>query len=132
MKAYCTQNNGECETCSLSNYGRDCRNNPISTKNKFLNVRVSEDTLTKLKELAAADNRSQGNWIETIVNERYEKLKEETKMKKATLKHDDQEGFCIVGEDGFISYKIDTGTNPDEPDWDLIERQANKMGYTLD
>ena len=26
---YCTQNNGDCSTCSLVNYGRDCRNNPI-------------------------------------------------------------------------------------------------------
>ena len=26
MKAYCTQNNGDCETCSLSSYGRDCKN----------------------------------------------------------------------------------------------------------
>jgi hypothetical protein len=26
---YCTQNDGQCEICSLSNYGRDCRNNPI-------------------------------------------------------------------------------------------------------
>ena len=24
---YCTQNNGDCSTCSLVNYGRDCRNN---------------------------------------------------------------------------------------------------------
>lgn len=23
---YCVQNNGECETCSLVNYGRDCAN----------------------------------------------------------------------------------------------------------
>lgn len=29
MKSYCTQNNGECETCSLKNYGFDCQNNPI-------------------------------------------------------------------------------------------------------
>jgi hypothetical protein len=29
---YCTQNNGNCKTCSLVNYGRDCRNNPIPTK----------------------------------------------------------------------------------------------------
>ena len=28
-KEYCTQNNGDCQTCSLTNYGRDCRNNPI-------------------------------------------------------------------------------------------------------
>ncbi len=30
MREYCTQNNGECETCSLSSYGRDCANNIIS------------------------------------------------------------------------------------------------------
>lgn len=29
-KGYCTQNNGKCNTCSLVNYGLDCRNNPIS------------------------------------------------------------------------------------------------------
>lgn len=27
MKTYCTQNNGDCTTCSLTNYGRDCKNN---------------------------------------------------------------------------------------------------------
>jgi hypothetical protein len=26
---YCTQNYGECGTCSLVNYGRDCQNNPL-------------------------------------------------------------------------------------------------------
>jgi hypothetical protein len=26
---YCTQNDGDCEMCSLSNYGRDCKNNEI-------------------------------------------------------------------------------------------------------
>lgn len=29
MKPYCTQNNGDCSTCSLVSYNRDCRNNPI-------------------------------------------------------------------------------------------------------
>lgn len=28
MKSYCTQNNGDCATCSLAVYGRDCQNNP--------------------------------------------------------------------------------------------------------
>jgi hypothetical protein len=28
-KSYCTQNNGDCSTCSLVNYGRDCNNNPV-------------------------------------------------------------------------------------------------------
>jgi hypothetical protein len=31
MKEYCTQNDGNCETCSLVNYGRDCQNIPIVT-----------------------------------------------------------------------------------------------------
>jgi hypothetical protein len=30
-KSYCTQNNGDCSTCSLVNYGRDCMNNPLYT-----------------------------------------------------------------------------------------------------
>lgn len=29
---YCTQNGGDCESCSLSNYGRDCMNNKIQRK----------------------------------------------------------------------------------------------------
>lgn len=29
MKVYCTQNNGDCSTCSLVNYNRDCQNNPV-------------------------------------------------------------------------------------------------------
>lgn len=29
MKPYCTQNNGDCSTCSLTNYNRDCQNNSI-------------------------------------------------------------------------------------------------------
>jgi len=30
MENYCTQNNGDCSTCGLSNYGRDCHNNSIA------------------------------------------------------------------------------------------------------
>ena len=29
MKPYCTQNNGECEMCSLKNYSLDCQGHPI-------------------------------------------------------------------------------------------------------
>lgn len=28
-KPYCTQNDGDCPSCSLVNYGRDCQNNPV-------------------------------------------------------------------------------------------------------
>ena len=27
--SYCSQNGGDCSTCSLVNYGRDCMNNPV-------------------------------------------------------------------------------------------------------
>ena len=30
-KKYCSQNNGECGTCSLVNYSRDCRNVALPT-----------------------------------------------------------------------------------------------------
>ena len=29
IKPYCTQNSGDCSSCSLSNYNRDCYNVPI-------------------------------------------------------------------------------------------------------
>ena len=28
-KLYCTQNDGDCKSCSLVNYGRDCMNNTL-------------------------------------------------------------------------------------------------------
>lgn len=34
IQEYCTQNNGDCKTCSLVNYGRDCKNNQLFTCNK--------------------------------------------------------------------------------------------------
>jgi predicted DNA-binding protein len=42
-------------------------------KDKKLNIRVSQDTLNKLKELAELENRSQGNYIETIIEREYAK-----------------------------------------------------------
>ena len=29
MRSYCTQNNGDCSTCSLVSYNRDCQGNSI-------------------------------------------------------------------------------------------------------
>ena len=29
IKPYCVQNNGDCKTCSLVSYNRDCANNPL-------------------------------------------------------------------------------------------------------
>lgn len=30
-QTYCTQQNGDCQDCSLVNYGRDCKNNPVAS-----------------------------------------------------------------------------------------------------
>jgi len=41
-KQYCTQNHGDCESCSLVNYNRDCRNVPLGrltpTEQKIYNL----------------------------------------------------------------------------------------------
>jgi len=39
-KPYCTQNDSHCETCALSSYGRDCRNNPISGAISDLSISI--------------------------------------------------------------------------------------------
>jgi hypothetical protein len=60
-KTYCTQNNGDCSTCSLVNYGRDCQNNSTwgglregagrpATGRKRQNFYVTEEENTKLRE----------------------------------------------------------------------------------
>lgn len=46
MKEYCTQNNGHCETCSLVNYGRDCRNNPLTIKVRGNKTQRTKSCLT--------------------------------------------------------------------------------------
>lgn len=33
IKPYCTQNDGDCSTCSLVSYGRDCQNVPLEGEN---------------------------------------------------------------------------------------------------
>ena len=40
---YCTQNNGDCATCSLTNYGRDCRNNPIQDDGADLDTALTQN-----------------------------------------------------------------------------------------
>jgi len=44
IPSYCTQNNGNCQTCSLVNYGRDCQNKPV--KNKEQTMKVIETKMT--------------------------------------------------------------------------------------
>lgn len=64
MKPYCTQNNGNCSTCSLVNYNRDCQNNPIwggnrpgsgrpATNRKRYQFYVTDSEAEQLKQLLA-------------------------------------------------------------------------------
>jgi len=49
-KDYCTQNNGDCYTCSLVNYGRDCRNNPLLfefTESQYREFKTMLENLNK-------------------------------------------------------------------------------------
>lgn len=61
-KPYCTQNQGDCSTCSLVSYNRDCQNNPIwggaregagrpSTGRRKRTVYVTDEEYSKIKEL---------------------------------------------------------------------------------
>lgn len=61
-KPYCTQNNGDCSTCSLVNYNRDCHNVPIrggkrngagrpATGRKKKNVYVTDSEFAEIKKL---------------------------------------------------------------------------------
>lgn len=70
MKAYCTQNDEDCSTCSLVNYNKDCKNNPVwggkregagrpSTGRKKHQIYVTEEEYAKVKQLI--ENLRNGN-----------------------------------------------------------------------
>ena len=55
-KDYCTQNDGDCDTCSLVNYGRDCQNNP--TTGQMIIRQVPESIRREFKSLCAREGKS--------------------------------------------------------------------------
>ena len=59
--------------------------------------RFSDETMQKLIELAAAQNRSMTNYLETLVEREYERL-EGNKMKKINMKLDDLSYDVLVRE----------------------------------
>jgi len=48
LKKYCTQNGGDCDTCSLSSYNKDCKNNRLLTE--------TEDRIVELIATQALSN----------------------------------------------------------------------------
>lgn len=65
MKTYCTQNNGYCSTCSLVNYGRDCRNNPIDNESDdlyWITTEYISECCGELIDRAWDKNKEQWVW----------------------------------------------------------------------
>ena len=50
IQAYCSQNGGDCSTCSIVNYGMDCRNNLIFINLLDVLESVDEDILEPVDE----------------------------------------------------------------------------------
>ena len=53
-------------------------------------------------------------------------------MKKATLSHDDQKGFILIDEEENFIMQVEAGELEEEVNWELIEKQANELNYSLD
>ena len=76
MKSYCTQNNGDCKTCSLANYGRDCQNNPITGKTEVIRARITLDLKLEFEKLAAKKGMNFSEYLRYIILQELEKNKE--------------------------------------------------------
>ena len=57
---YCTQNDGDCENCSLANYGKDCQNNEVMDDPDLLAEWQRELLALKLKLLNLAEPEIRG------------------------------------------------------------------------
>jgi len=52
-------------------------------------------------------------------------------MKKCTLEHVEGKGFVLLDESNVIIENVDAGETEEDIDWNLVEEQANELGYTL-
>jgi antitoxin component of RelBE/YafQ-DinJ toxin-antitoxin module len=68
-KSYCTQNNGDCSSCSLVNYNRDCQNNPIATKDNYIHIRINSDLKQQAQQHAAETGRTLAGLIEWLLKQ---------------------------------------------------------------
>ena len=57
MKNYCTQNEGDCKTCSLTNYNRDCHNNPLTEDEKESKEEAKEEVRNEKDNSKTQDRR---------------------------------------------------------------------------
>jgi hypothetical protein len=74
MKTYCTQNQGDCSTCSLVNYGKDCLNNPVEGKTVKKSFMVCPDCLAfddDLNDTDAGDTICEEGRIKPMTREEF-------------------------------------------------------------
>ena len=83
MKPYCTQNNGDCSTCSLVNYNRDCQNNPVKEELKTTSIMLTTEQYNRLRRESFDTQKSQSEIIREALELRWaQKEKEENKMSR--------------------------------------------------
>jgi hypothetical protein len=66
-KSYCTQNNGDCSTCSLSSYNKDCQNNPIVARDEYIHARIPADLKAQAQAYAAETGRTLTGLVEWLL-----------------------------------------------------------------
>ena len=57
-KDYCTQNNGDCPSCSLPSYGLDCKGNEIRRSTKNVSVSLPIALADRLEAERGNESRS--------------------------------------------------------------------------
>lgn len=73
MKTYCTRNGGDCSTCALSSYGRDCRNEPVTAgpvDDKPRELRLAEIPASTLRAIAETMIEQRGEYRCTVEGRR--------------------------------------------------------------
>ena len=129
MKKYCTQNNGECSTCSLSSYGKDCRNNAIQPK-KARTFRLSDETINKLSCLAKESNMTEV--IENLVSTEYKKesVKMRKKLDELKKKYDDiYDDICVFNANGNLGKLCNLRDKFDESFDSFFDREELRRKY---
>lgn len=57
-KNYCTQNNGNCQSCSLSSYGWDCHGKAVRRGSTTIAVSLPPGLVVHLDECRGSESRS--------------------------------------------------------------------------
>ena len=62
-KSYCAQNRGDCESCSLQNYGMDCQNNPVGRGGPGRNQGRKPINADPMARIQVTIRKDQAEWL---------------------------------------------------------------------